>query len=352
MIKKRAFLNLLLFKNFNNNIISMHSSNLINNVFDVNNSEQNSAFLALPEEIIQYVIQQLIDHKKLDTIIKKIKNTKNIFELYSLNLIIFEKELIGDLNNVRLTSHQLKDSAQYYIDKLRNEFKEKKQRLINEIKDKYPDYDKDKLNNELKTILNKDNLNRALLEEATKLIIAGADVNLQFKWGLTTLIWATYHGYKDIVKLLLNHKDINIHLKDDSSYTALMKATYYGHKDIVELLLNHKDINVNMQDNWGKTALMLATMNNYKDIVELLLNHKDININMQNNNGSTSLMIAAYYDHKDIVELLLNHKDINIYLKNIDGYTALKLAIERDHSDIIKLIKKQIDKKSNFCLVS
>jgi len=313
MIRKTNYF-ILLLSNFNNNLNSMQISNLLSNnstTIKCNETIKINAiplkkypsFLNLPEEIKQYIIEQLIDINKFNDIIEKIKNTDNIFELYSLDIMNFKKELIKDLKNLRLTSHQLKDSAQHYINKFKNAFKEKEKVFIKDIKEKYVNYDQVKLNSKLENLLKQDFFNRFKLEEAVKLIIAGANINLQINCNLNTLILATCYGYKDIVELLLNHKDIDINIKDNSGYTALMFIVVQGYKDIVELLLNHKNIDVNIKDDKGYTALMWAARRGHKDIVELLLN-KGADINAKDNDDNTALMIAYKNGYKDIFKLI------------------------------------------------
>jgi len=212
MIKKRYALILLLLSNFNINIISMQASDLIDNDFmeldsntETENIQQDSAFLKLPEEIRQHIINHLIGANKVNDILKNIKNAKNIFELYSLffNIIEFEKYLRENLKNLQLTVRQLNDSVQYFIDKLKNTFKEKEQKFINDIKNQYANYSNNELNNKLKSILDLGwNINRDNLEEATRLIIAGADINLKNNDSNTILVWAMIKKYQAIILLL------------------------------------------------------------------------------------------------------------------------------------------------------
>jgi len=258
MIKKINTLSLLLLINFNN-IISMQPNDLTNNDFELENLQQNSYFLNLPEELIHDIFQQLIDTNKLDSIIEKIKNAKDIFELYSLNLtnyknvpMVFKKELMEHLKNIRQTSRQLIHYVQsfinrpcinklirYYIRKLqdvRYAFKEKEQEFIREIKNQYSNYCKYRLNEALEHILTLYiDVNEDALKDATKLIIAGADINLRDSNGATVLSWAAFYGNKEIVELLLNYgADVNLINKDGD--TALMLAEKSGHKDIVNLI--------------------------------------------------------------------------------------------------------------------
>ena len=76
--------------------------------------------------------------------------------------------------------------------------------------------------------------------EVTKLILdSGALVNKRCWNGWTALMQASMQGSAVTVRLLLNHKDIDVHLRDDSGKTALDLARDFCHEEIVELLENH-----------------------------------------------------------------------------------------------------------------
>jgi ankyrin repeat protein len=53
-------------------------------------------------------------------------------------------------------------------------------------------------------------------------------------------------------------------------YTALILACKEGHKEIVLMLLQHKNIDVNLQDLWGNTALTYASERGDKEMFEML----------------------------------------------------------------------------------
>jgi serine/threonine-protein phosphatase 6 regulatory ankyrin repeat subunit B len=177
------------------------------------------------------------------------------------------------------------------------------------------------------------------------------------------LINAVENNNIDIVKLLLEKKDIhkiNINLQNKDGWTALIFASYHGNIDIVKLLCNFdrrskfteqsgfqpdcsllekEDIlNINLQTNKKETALIIASIYDYKDIVNLLLQKDDININLQNNTGWTALMYASSNGKIDIVKLLLQKDDININLKNDHRVTALIFASFFGNIDTVKLL--------------
>ena len=71
----------------------------------------------------------------------------------------------------------------------------------------------------------------------------------------------------DIKELLIN-ADVNI--IDKYGYTSLMYASHHGYLDIVkELLLN--EANVNIKNNYGNSSLMYASKKGYLNIVKELL---------------------------------------------------------------------------------
>lgn len=306
MIENRFIFIFLLLSNFNNKIISMESNCFTND--NLKSSQDKLTLSNVPEEIRCHIIDQLVDINKLNDILKKIRCSNNIFDLYFLNLTQFKKELIENLKTLRLTSHQLKNSAQYCINKLnhlKDIFKKKEQEFITEIKKEYFNYSENQLNNELINILDPTFIIiRNDLERAVRLIIAGANINLQGQ-NFTTLMIAAFKGYKDIVKFLLKNKDIDVNLKNKyDCYNALMFASFKGHKNIVKLLLKNKDIDVNAKDRLGQTALIWAIKENHQDIVELLLKHKDININLEDNKGYNVLMIAKKLGLKKLIKLI------------------------------------------------
>lgn len=94
------------------------------------------------------------------------------------------------------------------------------------------------------------------LDSTRMLLECGADVNMQDEDGSTALMCAAEHGHKDIVKLLLDHPDIDASIADcvrrnreshlwhyhtvfQDSSTALSIAVENGHRDIGVLIYAH-----------------------------------------------------------------------------------------------------------------
>ena len=69
---------------------------------------------------------------------------------------------------------------------------------------------------------------------------------------------ASFEGYLDVVKELLQHPKIDINLQDRNGDTALMHAATRGRLGVVRELLKRPGIDVNLQNRYGDTALMRA----------------------------------------------------------------------------------------------
>ncbi|MCK9543528.1 MAG: ankyrin repeat domain-containing protein [Novosphingobium sp.] len=141
--------------------------------------------------------------------------------------------------------------------------------------------------NKLKEILYKDYFKPDFLE-IKKLILRGADVNIQDKYGDTALIIASSYAYKDILKLLIA-AGANINAINNSGNTALIWAVVKGHTDIVELLVA-AGADVDIKDKYGKTALMSAACECNIIIVKSLIAATSADINVQDTTGRTALI--------------------------------------------------------------
>ncbi len=189
---------------------------------------------------------------------------------------------------------------------------------------------------------------------------------------LIALIYAASVGSKDIVKLLLDHPDIDINIRDSLGWSALMRAAQERNTEIVELLLEKPNIDVNTKNHDGSTALTIAALNGYKEIVKMLLRHPNINVNLQNIDGFTALMNSilsfdnvgtqgmnetqvfmlelnkllykdiksTQQDRRKIVELLLKRPNIEVNTKDSSGDAALSLAVKANDIGTVELLLK------------
>lgn len=144
---------------------------------------------------------------------------------------------------------------------------------------------------------------------------------------------AVAHGdTAQVLELLANGANVNdkSEFKKFYGWTPLMFASYYGYSDILRILLDH-GANVN-DKSWSKkfygwTPLMFAIDQEHTDILRILLNNgADANEDLEYREGWTPLTFAAYKGNTNILEILLS-KGADIDAREIDGYTALMIAI-------------------------
>jgi len=156
------------------------------------------------------------------------------------------------------------------------------------------------------------------------------DINKFNYDGDTCLTISSKNGWNELVKLLLNHIDINYNLGNKyTGRTPLITAIDTENIYIIESLLNKSSIKINEQDINGNTALHIACRNGSANCVELLLNNLDIDCNVINSFGQTALHIASSEGHSTIVKMLLYQPYLDVNIIDKDGKTAYNLAITK-----------------------
>lgn len=124
-------------------------------------------------------------------------------------------------------------------------------------------------------------------------IARNLDINLENDLYIFPLAAALSHYDIRVLKLLLDHPNIDINKQDSlTGSTALMGAIYDNNQEALLELLQTPNINVNIQNNFGKTALMYATMDGYIDAVKELLKVSDVDISLKDSSEKTVLNLA------------------------------------------------------------
>jgi ankyrin repeat protein len=161
------------------------------------------------------------------------------------------------------------------------------------------------------------------------------DINLNDKNGLIPLTIATICGYDEIVKILLQCKDIELN-KKDRGMTALMYAVKYNNETIMNLLLeNNADINILSDE--GNNLLFYASINDNNKIFEQLL--PKFNVNHQNDLGNTTLITATNNSNKIKMQKLLEYgADVNI--RNNKEFSALDIAVLLGDIELVNILLK------------
>ena len=160
----------------------------------------------------------------------------------------------------------------------------------------------------------------------TLLLEKGKNINITIDNDRKTpLIIAVESGKKEMVKLLLDRKGVNINHVPFDGETALYKAVNLKDKEMVNLLLE-KGADINCSTYKKDTALKGAVRLKDKEMVKFLI-EKGANVNY------TELSRAVYLEDKEMVTLLLNNST-NVNLTN----RALFMAVDLKNKEMVKFL--------------
>lgn len=155
------------------------------------------------------------------------------------------------------------------------------------------------------------------LDSIKNYIKVGSDLNITNINGFTPLIYASFLGRFDVIKLLLN-ENVFLDKTNANGMTALsITSEYREHYNIVKLLLEF-GANPNIKDIHDNTALIHACcgFNNLNNIKLLLDNNADINL--QNDKGRTALIESSIRFSIENIEILLDY-GADEYILDNDG---------------------------------
>ncbi|XP_071798564.1 uncharacterized protein [Asterias amurensis] len=158
----------------------------------------------------------------------------------------------------------------------------------------------------------------------------GVDVNVQDVFKRTPLMRACIVGGYDertaLVKILLR-RGADVNLTDNRGRTALMILCKEGPLTIpvMKMILDSRDVDPNVQDDSGDTALMHAVQGDNADAVGTLLTWKfndnvRIDVARKNVDNDNPLLLAAKQQNAEICELLVkkghaDHTNIPLFLR-------------------------------------
>jgi ankyrin repeat protein len=169
-------------------------------------------------------------------------------------------------------------------------------------------------------------------------------------FGYTALLIASRKGLVKVVRKLLAHQKIEVNKPMAGPQTALMIASQFGRVGVVRLLLAHKEIEVNKTEQNGATALYVASQNGHVEVVRLLLARQDVDVNMTLADGATAMMRASDNGQHEVVRLLLAHQEIEVNKSTQNGWTALIMASHQGHFEVVQLLLAHPDVETNGTL--
>jgi len=166
--------------------------------------------------------------------------------------------------------------------------------------------------------------------------------NIKTKRGITILIFASFYGYEDIVKKLLNHPKIDLNMIQYSNDKHLIHIINYQTKKLIHLLptniINEPDLTL-IDIYCEINPLIAASLNNQVGVIRLLLEQKKINPDIITKEDITALIAATKYNHHKVVSELLKHKltDPNLCGTKLI-MQPLVLASNKNYIEIVKIL--------------
>ena len=168
-----------------------------------------------------------------------------------------------------------------------------------------------------------------MVHDAVELVEIAAlldQIAMQDKEGLTSLCWASQHGYAPLVSLLLRMgADIAVP-SGRFDGTPLQWATFFSQETTVHLLLTH-NANPMARDRFGATVLHSALHSN-EHTIRLLLEH-GADPNALDIDNETPLHYAAFRGNAVMIRLLLEH-GAEVNSRNADDEIPLHHAADLD----------------------
>ena len=142
--------------------------------------------------------------------------------------------------------------------------------------------------------------------EAVKMYLdSGYTPNIISPRGDSLLIVAAYHGYPDLVKLVLAQPNVPVDFQNKMGFTALTGASFKGYTDIMQQLIA-AGATVNHRNMSGQTALMFASLTGRFDAVKLLLK-SGANAKAKDTSGNDAAALAAQQGAADVSAALAAH---------------------------------------------
>ncbi|WP_410542263.1 ankyrin repeat domain-containing protein [Wolbachia endosymbiont of Tetranychus urticae] len=150
----------------------------------------------------------------------------------------------------------------------------------------------------------------------------GGDINIRSGKSWTLLHVASYKGYNEIVKILLNNR-AQIDAVNKDGHTALHLAAYYGHHLVVETLLKN-GAQANSINSKKDTPLHYTALRSHKIATEILLKH-GADVNARDNNDRTPVYNAVFSGSLNIIKLFAE-EDFNVDVFDKGGLSLLHWA--------------------------
>lgn len=176
------------------------------------------------------------------------------------------------------------------------------------------------------------------VDAVKELIDEGLNPNSTLPNGNTLLNAAILENAFKSARFLINHKKINLDLRNKSDETPLMIASLRGNLDLVKtLVFRGADVNKT-----GWAPLHYAASGGHIPVMKFLLD-KNAYIDATSPSGNTPLMMATLYGSDESVSFLLA-QGADPTILNGAKRSAIDLAKATERVTLVELIEKNIQK--------
>ena len=149
------------------------------------------------------------------------------------------------------------------------------------------------------------------------------------------LYYAALHGFRDLVKRLLDKHPEHVNAKDVFNATPLHASVSGSHIDVFSLLIGHFP-DVDIRDTFGQTPLHLAAWQGHIEIGQQLLS-RGADVNGRTVDDRTPLYVAAVWGQVNFARLLLGH-GATVHIPDRDDRTPLHVAVSEGEVEAVRLL--------------
>ncbi|KAL3459526.1 ankyrin repeat-containing domain protein [Aspergillus heterothallicus] len=178
-----------------------------------------------------------------------------------------------------------------------------------------------------------------LKDAIARLAALGHDIDQEDGWQRTALSYAAERGHEEVVKYLLEERQVQMNSCGVASDTMTL-AVKGGQENVVEYLMSRNQDNPSASID-VESAVIEAILSGFDSMVQLVLaQHRNVNLN-QEREGHTILGAVAREGNETMMKILLASSNVDVNLGNFWSETPLIEAACNGHDAVVKLLVSQ-----------
>ena len=160
------------------------------------------------------------------------------------------------------------------------------------------------------------------------------DMHISDNDGWTAFHYFAGNGSEELVTYLLD-LDSASDLKDKDGWNFLHIAALCGHLNLCKTLIDQKNFDVHLADNSGCTALHFSARNGSYELVQFFV-ERGVNIDLKDKDGCNCLHIGALYGHLNFCKTLMHKHNLDVGLVDDDGWTPHHFSARNGSYELLK----------------